>query len=100
MRYVYKNGRMVRKGSSERTPGPYVMGDLKAYRSPLGTGEIDGRYARREDMKRGNCREVDPSERLENPTKSRELAAKEKAYQDARLQSGFSHEAAARMMRG
>src|SRR4051794_38364019 len=41
---------------------PYVRGDLPAYKSPRGTGWIDGRAARREDLKRGNCREVDPSE--------------------------------------
>ena len=52
-------------------PGPRVRGeslfpaiwsDCPAYRSPLGTGVIDGRAARREDLKRGGCREVDPSE--------------------------------------
>lgn len=42
--------------------GPYVVSDLPAYKSPLGTGVIDGRAARREDMKRSNTREVDPSE--------------------------------------
>ncbi len=43
-------------------PVPYVMSDLPAYASPLGDGMIDGRYARREHMKRTNTREVDPSE--------------------------------------
>ncbi len=39
---------------------PYVRGDLPAYRSPV-TGEvIDGRRARREDLKKHNCVEVDP----------------------------------------
>ena len=42
--------------------GPYVQGDLPAYRTPLGTGWINGRTARREEMKRHNVREVDPSE--------------------------------------
>jgi len=41
---------------------PMIASDIKAYMSPLGTGMIDGRRARREDLKRGNCREVDPSE--------------------------------------
>lgn len=40
----------------------YVMSDLPGYRSPLGTGWVEGRVARREDLKRGNCREVDPGE--------------------------------------
>lgn len=40
-----------------------IMPDLPAYRSPLGDGWVDGRAARREHLKRNNCREVDPSER-------------------------------------
>jgi hypothetical protein len=43
-------------------PIPYVIGDLPAYKSPLGDGVIDGRYARREHFKRTNTREVDTSE--------------------------------------
>lgn len=45
-----------------RPTSAYVVGDLPAYKSPLGTGVIDGRSARREDLKRNNCREVEPSE--------------------------------------
>ncbi len=51
-------------------PRVFLWNDLPGYRSPLGTGYIEGRAARREDLKRGNCREVDPSEftpRLVNP---------------------------------
>lgn len=43
-------------------PRVAVWGDLPAYKSPLGTGMVEGRAARREDLKRGNCREVDPGE--------------------------------------
>lgn len=46
----------------ERARSAYVVSDLPAYKSPLGTGVIDGRSARREDLRRNNCREVDPSE--------------------------------------
>lgn len=42
--------------------GPFIVSDIPAYKSPLGTGLIDGRAARREDLRRGGCREVDPSE--------------------------------------
>ncbi len=42
---------------------PQVMRDIPEYRSPLGTGLITSRSHRREDLKRGGCREVDPSER-------------------------------------
>jgi hypothetical protein len=41
---------------------PTIWSDLPAYESPV-TGEmVDGRTARTEDLKRANCREVDPSE--------------------------------------
>jgi hypothetical protein len=39
-----------------------IMRDLPAYKSPLGDGVIEGRAARREHLKRNNCREVEPSE--------------------------------------
>jgi len=46
-----------------RTPmGIMIQRDLPAYRSPLGNYMVEGRSARREDLKRNNCREVDPSE--------------------------------------
>jgi hypothetical protein len=61
--YVLRNGVLVEKHKAPpRNAAPYVLSDLPAYKSPLGTGVIDGRAARREDLKRGGCREVDPSE--------------------------------------
>jgi hypothetical protein len=60
--YVLRNGVLVEKDSAPPARGVSVWSDLAAYKSPLGTGVIEGRYARREDLKRGNCREVDPSE--------------------------------------
>lgn len=67
--YVWRNGQFVNKQTGEpmETVGdgictPMIMSDLPAYMSPLGTGLIDGRAARREDLKRSGCREVDPSE--------------------------------------
>ena len=41
---------------------PYVRGDLKPYVSPVTGKVIEGRAARREDLARTGCREVDPSE--------------------------------------
>lgn len=46
----------------DRISAPLILSDMPAYESPLGTGMIEGRRARREDLKRGGCREVDPSE--------------------------------------
>jgi hypothetical protein len=66
--YVFrkdKDGKLVlveKHKAPPRNAGPFIQSDLPAYKSPLGTGVIDGRAARREDLKRGNCREVDPSE--------------------------------------
>ena len=43
-------------------PCPTILGDIPEYLSPLGTGLITSRSQRREELKRNNCREVDPSE--------------------------------------
>ena len=43
-------------------PFPYIRGDLKPYVSPITGKIIEGRAARREDLARSGCREVDPSE--------------------------------------
>ena len=43
-------------------PFPYIRGDLPAYTSPITGKIIEGRAARREDLARSGCREVDPSE--------------------------------------
>lgn len=47
---------------SNVVPFPHVRGDLPAYRSPVTGKIIEGRAARREDLARSGCREVDPSE--------------------------------------
>ncbi len=54
--------RMVRVHDEPLTPRLQVVPDIKGYLSPVGTGWVDGRHARREDLKRTNSREVDPSE--------------------------------------
>ncbi len=41
---------------------PRVVSDIEPYKSPLGNYMVDGNTARREDLKRNGCREVDPSE--------------------------------------
>lgn len=66
-RYIYRDGEWRDRDGNpmpvpERIVAPRIHSDLPAYMSPLGTGMIDGRRARREDLKRNNCREVDPSE--------------------------------------
>ena len=44
-------------------PMPYVASDIKPYQSPITGKLIESRSARREDLARSGCREVDPSER-------------------------------------
>lgn len=41
---------------------PYVRGDLPSYVSPVTGKPVEGRRARREDLARSGCREVEPSE--------------------------------------
>ena len=43
-------------------PRPYIRADLPGYKSPVTGKWIEGRAARREDLARTGCREVDPSE--------------------------------------
>lgn len=64
-RYLWRGGEWVDVrdlGPRQPSRTPYVWSDLPAYKSPLGTGVVEGRTARREEMKRHNCREVDPTE--------------------------------------
>ena len=41
---------------------PFIVSDTPAYVSPITRKVVEGRAARREDLKRSGCREVDPSE--------------------------------------
>lgn len=68
-RFVYdrQRGEMVEIAYDRDLPRPpstfpTIQRDLAPYKSPLGTGWVDGRRARREELKRSGCREVDPSE--------------------------------------
>lgn len=58
--YAKKYGEVEAKVSS--LPMPYIRGDLPTYISPVTGKPIEGRAARREDLARSGCREVDPSE--------------------------------------
>lgn len=64
-------------------PLPYVIGDLPAYKSPLGDGIIEGRAARREHFKRTNTREVDPSEWKERSQQFQSSKAEKQAIADS-----------------
>lgn len=69
MKLIARDGKLWDKATGlpyESAPGPisapHIQSDIPAYASPRGTGMIEGRAARRNDLAAGNCREVDPSE--------------------------------------
>ena len=64
-KYYWHNGEWVEKKPVTQSNTPYIWNDLPEYVSPLSFKPVDGRRARREEMKRFNVREVDPSERPE-----------------------------------
>jgi len=63
-RHVWYEGDWVPVSAFARAPqvGPMIVRDTPAYISPVTGKPVDGRAARREDLKRSGCREVDPSE--------------------------------------
>jgi len=70
MRYFWDGTKWAEREPPKPKRGLVVIPDLPGYKSPLGTGWIEGRYQRREDLKRHGCREVDPSEfkfEMKNP---------------------------------
>lgn len=63
--YVLRDGKLVLKDEAPPLQaGPFIWSDLPAYRSPVGTGWIEGRAARREDLKRAGCVEAGDMPRL------------------------------------
>lgn len=75
IRYIYRDGVAYEAGAEPaREPaGPFVFGDTPSYQSPIDGRWIDGRKARREDLKRSGCVEYEPSmkreyiKRMQNP---------------------------------
>jgi hypothetical protein len=63
-KHIWRDGEWVDVSTLKRAPqvGPMIIRDTPEYRSPIDGRLIDGRAARREDLKRSGCREVDPSE--------------------------------------
>ena len=57
-----KTGKPMNKPHAGKINMPAVRGDIPEYISPVTWKPVDGRAARREDLKRSGCREVDPSE--------------------------------------
>lgn len=82
MRYRVRDGRLVNIETGEPlhtdnryTPVvPYIASDTPGYRSPVNGEWIEGRHARREDLKRNDCVEVDP--RPKRPYRNKRYADK------------------------
>lgn len=62
--FIMHEGELIEVERAPRQPRkfPMITRDLPAYRSPCGTGWIEGRAARREDLKRNNCIEIAPGD--------------------------------------
>lgn len=57
-----KPGMFHTAAPKQKDGGMYIISDIPPYKSPVNGKIVDGRYARREDLKRSGCREVDPCE--------------------------------------
>jgi hypothetical protein len=72
MKYIFDKakGCMVEKDTGKPTvrtnnihANYYISSDIDGFRSPMTNKWVPNRYARSEEMKRENVREVDPSEK-------------------------------------
>lgn len=81
--YILRDGHLVDKHTGEACvlsgdiAAPMVMKDTPEYHSPIDGRLITSRSERREDLKRNNCVEVDPSNTL---TKGRTDVFKNKRF--------------------
>ena len=65
--FIFKDGKWMEKENCVKsTQILFIWSDLEGYQSPVGTGWVEDRAARREDLKRSGCREVAPSEFRKN----------------------------------
>jgi hypothetical protein len=76
--------------SRQAPPGPAVFGDLPAYESPVTGKIVDGRRARREDLKRTHSR---PWEGLDQERKEAAKVQAERARQVDQLADKMAHRA-------
>lgn len=88
-RFVQRNGELI-EVTVDYVPeprGPLVFGDLPAYQSPVTGKLVDGRVARREDLKRTGSR---PWEGLDQEKKE---AARHVAYAEQRQDAALTKSA-------
>lgn len=82
-RWVYVEGEAIEVGAdyAPEPKGPLVFGDLPSYQSPIDNHWVDGRVARREDLKRNGCRP------WEGRAMEEKEAGRQRAYADQKLDS-------------
>lgn len=88
-RFVQRNGELV-EVSHDYVPdprSPMIFGDLPGYKSPVTGLWVDGRVARREDLKRTGSR---PWEGLQQ---EKQEAARHEAYADQKLDASLTKSA-------
>lgn len=80
-RWIYKNGEAfeVTPDHDEGPSGLLVIGDLPGYQSPVTGLWVEGRRARREDLKRTGSRP------FEGIAQERKEAARQEAYREQRI---------------
>ena len=86
-RFVQIDGKLIEVSPDYQPPkreAPLVFGDLPSYRSPITGKWIDGRTARREDLKRNGCR---PWEGLDQERKE---SARQSRYAEERLDASLT----------
>lgn len=88
-RFVQRNGELIEITADyvSEPRGPLIFGDLPSYQSPINGQWIDGRVARREDMKRNGCR---PWEGLAQEKKE---SARQQNYAEQRLDASLTKSA-------
>jgi hypothetical protein len=89
-RFVQIKGQLIEVSPDYSPPcreAPLVFGDLPSYRSPVNGQWIDGRVARREDLKRTGSR---PWEGLEQEKKE---AARHQQYAEQRFDASLTKSA-------
>ena len=67
-RYVVRDGKLVQVGTSyvprtRSAQGLQIIKDIEPYQSPVDDKYVGGRAQRRDDLKRTNCREYEPTEK-------------------------------------
>lgn len=66
-------------------PTPRVSGDFAAYDCPITGKSIEGRVAHEENLKRNDCRILEPGEKEDNARRGREMIEADHRNRDAAI---------------